>query len=309
MLKKVAVIGVGYLGQHHARILSEFQDVELSGVVDTDIDRAKEVAALYRTRAFRDYRDLLGDIDAVSIVTPTVTHFEICREALIAGKDVFVEKPLTVTIDEAEELVRLSKERNRILQVGHLERYNPAYQRAKEFIKDPLFILAERLSPFSGRGTDVDITFDLMIHDIDIIVDTLRHKRLNFLEANGYSLVTDKVDFAEARLVFNSKSDSCEVQLIASRIAEEKKRTHTLYCKDYILVIDFMEQKLRRGVHENGKLIFEDIPVEKKEPLKEELRDFVDCINSRRCPLVPGEDVLYPLSIAIDMTKKLRRLN
>lgn len=309
-MKKVAVIGVGYLGQHHARILSRFDDVELFGVVDSDIERAKEIAALYRTRAFRDYRDILGDVDAVSIVTPTVTHFHICKDALMAGKDVFVEKPLTSTVEEAQELVRLSKERNQILQVGHLERYNPAYQKAKELIKDPLYILSERLSPFSGRGTDVDITFDLMIHDIDIVVDILRYKRLSFFEATGYSFVTDKIDFAVARLNFLSDDGrNCDVQLFASRISKEKKRTHTLFCKDHILLIDFMEQTLKRGIPENGGIIFEDIEVEKKEPLNEELRDFVDCINSRRCPLVPGEDVLYPLSIVTAITKKLRRLN
>lgn len=309
-MKKIAVIGVGYLGQHHARILSQFEDVELFGVVDSDIERAKEIALLYKTRPFRDYRDLLGEVDAVSIVTPTVTHFEICREALIAGKDVFVEKPLTSNLEEAEELVRLSKERNQILQVGHLERYNPAYRAAKEFIKTPLYILSERLSPFSGRGTDVDITFDLMIHDIDIITDILRDKRLSSFEARGYSLVTSKIDFAGVRLDFRDENNRyCEVQLFASRISKEKKRTHTVYCKEHILIIDFMEQTLKRGIPREGFLIFEDIPVEKKEPLKEELRDFVNCINSRSCPLVPGEDVLYPLSIAIEITKKIRRLN
>lgn len=309
-MKRIAVIGVGYLGQHHARILSQFEDVELFGVVDSDIERAKEIALLYKTRPFRDYREILGEIDAVSIVTPTVTHFEICKEALLSDKDVFVEKPITNNLEEAEELVRLSKVRNRILQVGHLERYNPAYRRAKEFIRNPLYILSERLSPFSGRGTDVDITFDLMIHDIDIITDILSDKRLSSLEAKGYSLVTDRIDFAGVMLDFRDEDNRyCEVQLFASRISKEKKRSHTVYCKDYVLVIDFMDQTLKRGVAERGVLKFEDIPVEKKEPLREELRDFIDCINSRGCPLVSGEDVLYPLSIVIDITKRLRRLN
>lgn len=307
-MKRIAVIGVGYLGQHHARILSQFEDIELFGVVDSDITRAKEVATLYKTRPFRDYRDVLGEVDAVSIVTPTVTHFELCKEAILAGKDVFVEKPITNSLDEAEELVRLSKQRNRILQVGHLERYNPAYQKAKEFIKNPLYIIGERISPFSGRGIDVEITFDLMIHDIDIVTDILRDRRLNSFSAYGYSLVTERIDFASARFDFSSPDgNNCQVHLLASRISREKKRIHTVFCEDYILTVDFMGQTVQRSVPKNGGLIFEDIPVEKKEPLKEELRDFVECINSRRCPLVPGEDVLYPLSIAIDITNKIRR--
>ncbi len=307
-MKKVAVIGVGYLGQHHARILSESPDVELAGVVDSDIERARHIATLYRTRPYKDMRDVLPHVDAVSIVTPTVTHFELCKEAILAGKDVFVEKPITKSLDEAEELVRLSKEKGRILQVGHLERYNPAYQKAREFIKNPLYIIGERLSPFTGRGIDVEITFDLMIHDIDIIIDLLRDRRLNSFSAYGYSLVTDRIDFASARLDFSSpEGNNCQVDLLASRVSREKKRIHTVFCEGYVLIVDFMVQTLQKGLPKNGGLVFEDIPVEKKEPLKEELRDFVECINSRKCPLVPGEDVIYPLSIAIDITNKIRR--
>lgn len=307
-MKRIAVIGVGYLGQHHARILSEFEDVELAGVVDSDIERARRIAALYRTRPYTDMRDVLPNVDAVSIVTPTVTHFELCKEAILAGKDVFLEKPITNSLDEAEELVRLSRERGRILQVGHLERYNPAYQKAKEFIKNPLYIIGERLSPFSGRGIDVEITFDLMIHDIDIVTDILRDRRLNSFSAYGYSLVTERIDFASARFDFSSiEGNNCQVHLLASRISRDKKRTHTVFCEDYVLTVDFMGQGLQRSIPKNGNLIFEDIPVEKKEPLREELRDFVECINSRRCPLVPAEDVLYPLSIVIDITNNIRR--
>ncbi len=308
-LKKIAVIGVGYLGQHHARILKDFQDVELAAVVDQNIERAEEIASLYKTRPYRDYRDVLEHVDAVSIVTPTTTHFQIARDSLLAGKDVFVEKPLCGTLSEAEELVRLAKERGRLLQVGHLERYNPAYQRAKEFIKSPpRLLIAERLSPFSGRGIDVDITFDLMIHDLDIIVDIMKYAGLGsqkdcYFTSSGYRLMTDHIDFAEARLDFGAS----QAILLASRVSKEKKRTLTLLCEEMELFVDFMNQTLMRAIPLKGELIFEEIPIEKREPLREELRDFVDCINLRRCPLVSGEDVLYPLRLTIEITKLLHR--
>lgn len=310
-MKKIAVIGVGYLGQHHARILREFQDVELAGVVDQNGERVEEIASLYKTKPYRDYRDVLEYVDAVSIVTPTTTHFQIAREALLAGKDVFVEKPLTDSLSDAEELVRLSKDRGRLLQVGHLERYNPAYQRAKEFIKGPLnLLIAERLSPFSGRGVDVDITFDLMIHDIDIVIDLLRiggnrTPEVKSLQAGGYRFITDHIDFAEARLDFGNS----QAILLSSRISKEKRRTLTIYCDGMSLIVDFMSQTLTRSIPIREGVVFEEIPVEKKEPLREELRDFVDCINSRSCPLVSGDDVLYPLRLTIEITSKMRRFN
>lgn len=304
-MKRIGVIGVGYLGQHHARILREFEDIELYGVVDFDIERARHVAGLYGCKAFRDYRDILDRVDAVSIVTPTTTHYEIARSALSAGKDVFVEKPITHVLHEAEELVKIAKDKGRILQVGHLERYNPAYQKSRDYIGLPLFIIGERLSPFSGRGTDVDITFDLMIHDMDIIIDILRRQRVKEFRTSGHRLITERIDFATCWLDFENTS----VFLMASRVAMERKRTLTIFCRDYGIVIDFMNQSLKRFMNSGGAVLYEDIPVEKKEPLREELRDFVECINSRRCPLVSAEDVLYPLSLVIEITEHIKLLN
>lgn len=303
-MKRIGVIGVGYLGQHHVRILSEFKDVRLSGISDINLERAEEIGRLYGCPVFEDYRELLDRVDAVSIVTPTVTHFEISREALLREKDLFVEKPLTHDLAEAEELVRLAKEKKRILQVGHLERYNPAYRKAKEIIGDILYIIAERLSPFTGRGADVDITFDLMIHDLDLVVDLIGGEVIvGDLHSHGLSLVTDKIDFATVWLDFSVT----KVLLFSSRISTDKRRTLTLFCNDYYLIADLMAQTLRRvRPAGQGRLISEDISVEKSEPLKEELRDFVDCINSRRPPLVSGEDILYPLSLAVKITEQIR---
>ena len=302
-MKRIGVIGVGYLGQHHARILHEFNDIELVGVADTDSDRSALIAGLYNCSAFSDYRELLSLVDAVTIVTPTVGHYEIAREALLRGKDVFIEKPITDKLEDAQELVALARDTGRILQVGHLERYNPAYQKAKERIsvsKPPSLIIGERLSPFTGRGIDVDITYDLMIHDLDIVLDILRGQEVRDIRAGGAKVLTGRLDFATCWIEF----EKTKVILSSSRVSKEKRRSITVFCDGYCLIIDFMNQGL--SILKDGSKLIEDIPVEKKEPLREELRDFVDCIESRKCPLVPGEDALRPLSLAIEITDRIK---
>ncbi|MBS1232970.1 MAG: putative dehydrogenase, partial [Nitrospirae bacterium] len=164
MAIRVGVIGVGYLGQHHARIYSEIEEAELVGVADLQKDKAETIAGNYHCKAMNDYRDMLSEVDALSIVTPTTTHYPIALDCLKSGKDILIEKPITVTVKDADHLIRESESSGRIIQVGHLERYNPAVLAATAFFRKPVFIESERLSPFLGRGTDVDVTLDLMIH-------------------------------------------------------------------------------------------------------------------------------------------------
>mgnify|MGYP001046037189 CR=1 FL=1 len=302
-MKRIGVIGVGYLGQHHARILSKFEGIDFVGVADINYHRAEEIANLYNCSAFSDYRELLPLVDAVTIVTPTVSHYEIAREALLKGKDVFIEKPITDKLEDAQRLVKLARDVGRILQVGHLERYNPAYQRAKELIplsEVPSLIIGERLSPFTGRGTDVDITYDLMIHDLDIVLDILRGQEVKDIRASGATVLTGRLDFATCWIEF----EKTKVILSSSRVSKEKRRTITVFRDGYCLIIDFMNQGL--SLIKDGSQLVEEINIEKKEPLKEELRDFVDCISSRKCPLVPGEDALRPLSLVMEVTDRIK---
>lgn len=188
---KVGVIGVGYLGRHHARIYSEIEEAELIAVVDIDKTKADVLAKEYNCSPIYDYREIIDKVDALSIVTPTTTHYAIACECLNAGKDLLIEKPITETTEEAEELIKLSKQKNCIIQVGHLERYNPAILSASELIIEPLFIESERMSPFLGRATDVDVTLDLMIHDIDIILSLIAVP-VKDIKAVGAKVLTEK---------------------------------------------------------------------------------------------------------------------
>ncbi len=303
-MKRVAVIGVGYLGEHHARIYSELEEAHLFGVVDKDLERARSIAEKYHCRYFTDYRDVIEYVDAVSIVTPTVTHYEIARDFLINKKDVLLEKPMTVDLDSARELVELAEKNNVILQIGHLERYNPAYVTAKSLIIDPQFLIFERLSPFQRRGVDVDITFDLMIHDIDLIMDILKEQRLLTFKSSGASLITDKIDSHIVWLEFERTSSVIHT----SRVSKEKRRTLTAYLSDRVVFADFQKQEVELLVrNRDGNPVVERIPVQRKEPLKEELRDFLRCAIMRGRPLVCGRTGMESLSLAISLVNELRQ--
>ncbi len=303
-MKKVAVIGVGYLGEHHARIYAELEAAQLFGVVDKDFEKARSVAEKYHCRYFTDYRDVIEHVDAVSIVTPTVTHYEIARDFLMNKKDVLLEKPMTVDLDSARELVELAEKNNVILQIGHLERYNPAYVTAKGLVIDPQFLIFERLSPFQARSVDVDITFDLMIHDIDLIMDILKEQRLLTFKSSGASLISDKIDSHIVWLEFERTSSVIHT----SRVSREKRRTLTAYLSDRVVFADFQKQEVELLVRDrDGNPVVKRIFVEKKEPLREELRDFLRCAIMRERPLVCGRVGMESLSLAISLVKELRK--
>src|SRR5208283_1300530 len=201
---KVGVIGVGYLGQHHARIFAELDDVRMVAVADTDGERAGEIAVKYGCKAYTDYRRLLDEVDAVSIVTPTTFHYAVAMDCILAGKDILIEKPITATIEEADRLIEASAETGVLIQVGHLERFNPVVPALYPLLDSPSFIEAERLSPFQGRGVDVDITLDLMIHDIDVVLSILEGKEVSDMKAAGSKVMTDTIDIAKAWLEFDN---------------------------------------------------------------------------------------------------------
>lgn len=302
MSLKVAVVGAGYLGQHHARIYSELPDVELVGVADTDEERARNVAAKYSSRPYFSHLDVLSDVDAVSIVVPTSRHFDVALTCIRAGKDVLVEKPITEDVSQADDLIREAEEKGRVLQVGHLERYNPGFVTLSKMTKDPRFFRAARLSPFLNRGIDVDVTLDLMIHDIDIILSLVRSP-VRKVSAHGFSLMTDRIDEAWAWIEFENGAAAA---LSASRIAKEKQRKLRVYEKDRCMELDYQTSTIE--VHSPSKGGEpEVIRSEYREPLKEELKDFVRCVETRERPKVSGIEGRNALSVAMEIRSVMER--
>lgn len=299
---KVGVIGVGYLGQHHARIYSEIDGAELVGVADIRRERAETIAKQYRCEAVHDYRDFLDTVDAVSIVTPTKTHFAIAIDCLRSGKDILIEKPITATVEEAEILIEEAEGSGRIIQVGHLERYNPAIVAAANLFNEPIFIESERLSPFLGRGTDVDVTLDLMIHDIDIIL-SLVGAPVHDIRAIGAQVLTDKLDVAKAWLEFRN---GCAALATVSRLSPEKQRRLKVSQKDAYIVIDYQNSELKRYFKHGGGIGVEMIKPEKKEPLKEELMDFLHCVQDRKRPKVSAHEGRNALKVVTEITEKIK---
>ena len=295
MTVRAGVIGVGYLGRHHARIYSEIEDAQLVAVADTDMAAAEQIARTYGCKAFSDYRQMLGLCDAVSIVTPTTLHYRVAMDCIDAGVDLLVEKPITAEISEAMRIVEAAGKKNLILQVGHLERYNPGLLAASDMIADPRFIESRRLSPFMGRADDVDVTFDLMIHDIDIVL-SLAQSPLADIRAVGGSMVTNRIDITKAWLEFEN---GCIAVITASRLETEKVRTLRLFQKDTVLMIDYQKQELTRQQRADNRVTTERIQPESREPLKEEIRDFVRCVLTRQEPRVSGIVALNALEVAL----------
>lgn len=304
---KVAVIGVGHLGQHHARIYAELPGVDLAAVVDISEGRRREVAGRLQVPAVAEYRDLLGKVDAVSVAVPTATHHEIARAFLLAGSDVLVEKPITRTLAEADDLVAVAARAGRILQVGHSERYNGAVQALATLVKDPGFIEVHRMGPFPGRGTDVDVVLDLMIHDIDIILALVKSP-VTAVSAVGVPVVSNQVDIANARVEFAS---GCVANLTASRVTGERLRKIRVFQRDTSFVLDYANQELHlfRQVDGEGpgksRLARIEVPVARVEPLRQELLDFVASVRTRRPPMVSGEAGREAVALATQIIESL----
>jgi predicted dehydrogenase len=295
---RVAVIGVGHLGQHHARIYAAMPRVELIGVADTDTARGKEIADKFNTRFFPDYRDLLPRVDAVSIAVPTSLHFQAALDALSGNIDVLLEKPITSTLPEADRLIAEAEQKKAILQIGHLERFNRAYLKVKNLIHQPLFIENHRIGPFASRGTDVNVILDLMIHDIDIIL-SLTNSPLAEVRAKGIPVLSRQIDIVNARLEFES---GCVANMTASRVSLEKLRKIRIFQPECYISLDYQNQQvtIARKANINGQATIqvEHPEVEKEEPLKLELHDFVgNCLN-RTPPEISGKAGKEALGVA-----------
>jgi predicted dehydrogenase len=303
---RVGVIGVGHLGRHHARIYSSLPGAALVGVVDINEPRSREIAAQNGTRALTDFRELLDQVDAVSVAVPTESHLEVARPFLERGIAALVEKPIARSIDEADALLAAARAGGAVLAAGHTERYNPAVQAALPLVTTPQFVEVHRLGVFPERSLDIDVVFDLMIHDLDVVSALVRSPVVS-VEAVGVPVLTPRVDIANARLRFES---GCIANVTASRISRERVRKIRFFQPDAYISIDYAAKEVeayrlarsegQRPVIEGGKL-----PVAQDEPLRLELADFLAAARERRQPMVTGEDGRRAVLLAGLITSKI----
>jgi len=305
---RAAVIGTGYLGRFHAQKYAAAPGCSLVGVVDPRDEVRSAVASEMGTRGFADHRDLLGQVDAVSVVTTTPAHYAIARDFLDAGAHVLVEKPITETVEQAQSLIDIAAAAGRILQVGHLERFNPAIVAAESRLRGARFIECQRLAPFKERGTDVNVVLDLMIHDIDI-VQSIVGRPVESIEAVGTPVFSGAVDIANARLRFEG---GCVANVTASRVSLKTERKMRVFRDDAYLSIDLQQRILtvigkRAAAPAPGELpvTIEESSYDQGDALRAEIHSFLDCIREGKTPLVSGEDGLRALDIAIRITGML----
>jgi predicted dehydrogenase len=305
---KVGVVGVGYLGQHHVRIFSELPNVELVAIADINEKRAREMASLYQVPFYTtNYKDLIDKVDAVSIVTPTSTHFSIAKNFLERGIHIFVEKPVTQTLEEAENLLELASGKDLVFQVGHIERFNPAIQELKKYIKNPFYLETHRMGSYDGRSQDIGVVMNLMIHDLDILFYILgKDRKVKDIQGVGYSLYTPYEDFAHVHILFDG---NIAVSLTASRLSPKKLRKLEIHETDGTFIsVDYIDQSITI-THGSNRLVEPNIeaPVlEREEPLKLELQHFINCILNGGSPLVTLEDGKLAIYLASEILKKLK---
>ena len=304
---RAAVVGVGYLGTFHAEKYAARDDVELFGVVDVDADRRAEVARRFGCRAFADAREIHGLVDCASVAVPTPLHRDVGVGLLESGVDVLVEKPIAATLEEARDLVRVAEERGRILQVGHLERFNPAIRALAPILTRPRFLECHRLATFVERGTDVDVVLDLMIHDLDVILSIVP-STVASVEAVGVPVITSSPDIANARIRF---ADGAIANVTASRVSGRRERKLRIFQPDAYIHIDYGEKRLRlfrRGAAPPGGLApidVEEREVAAEDALAEEIHAFLEAVRSRHVPLVSGGEGLRAVELAYQIRQKL----
>jgi len=315
---KVGVVGVGHLGKHHARVFSQIGNCTLLGVYDKIYDRAIEIANLYNVRAYKNYEDMLIEADAVDIAATTTYHFELAKPALLKGCHVFLEKPITSTLEQAEELVKIAKEKNLKIQVGHIERFNPVIMQVANDIEVPMFIESHRLAPFTPRGSDVPVVLDLMIHDIDLIMSFIPCA-INEIRASGVGILTPSIDIANARIEFENGAIA---NVTASRVSMKRERKIRFFQKDSYISVDFQNKKvdyfkksanlyaiLPQILSGDTNFTPQDMveirefssPENGKDALTLELESFVNAIIQDTRPVVDGYDGTRALKVALEI--------
>ncbi len=304
---RIGVVGIGHLGNYHLQKYARLPDNAIIGVSDEIEERALKAAATYNCEGFTDYRKLAGKIDAVSIAVPTENHFEIAEFFLRKGVDVLLEKPITARIEDADELISLSDEKSAILQIGFVERFNPAIMALEKFIRKPLFIESHRLHPFFNRGTDVDVILDLMIHDLDIILKFVG-STVSTVEAVGVSVLSDKFDIANARVTFES---GCVANITASRVTGKKMQKIRFFGIEGYHSVDYEKRELvslQRRQDSNGavEIAANDVDVKMHDPLEEEIRSFLNSVKKRVPPVVSGRDGRESLKLGLAIVEKMK---
>ncbi len=319
----IGVVGIGHLGSLHAKMLADVPDARLAGIFDVDSAKAQRISAEYGTTAYSSLDDLLRSVEAVTVATTTTFHFDAASKALEAGKHVFVEKPITQTVDEADKLCKLARKKNLVIQVGHIERFNPAILALERYDLDPMFVESHRLAQFNPRGTDVAVVLDLMIHDIDIILSFVKAPVVR-VDANGLAVVSDSIDIANARLQFEN---GCVANVTASRISQRKMRKMRLFQRSEYISIDFSEglSEVFKLVDEaddttgmltlgeigvggrRRKIIYGQPEVKELNALRYEMEMFVRSARGGPPPVVTGEDGKRALEVADRIMEKIRR--
>ncbi|MBT3169630.1 MAG: Gfo/Idh/MocA family oxidoreductase [Candidatus Cloacimonetes bacterium] len=322
---KVGIVGVGQFGQNHARILSQSDRCEFVGLYDKNQKRAVEIGEKLNEKAFADFDSLLAEIDVLYNVVTTVSHFELAKKALEKGIHVFIEKPITAEIWQAEELVELASENNLKIQVGHIERFNPVVTEIAEKVKNPIFIECHRIAPFTARGTDVPVVLELMIHDIDLILAFIKSK-IKSINASGASVMTKKIDIANARIEFEN---GAVANITSSRISLKRSRQFRFFQKDAYFSLDFQNQKVR--FVKKSKNIYKVMPKilmgkydgietkdvvdvlelenfkREKDALTTELEAFIEAIEKDEMPIVDGVAGMRALDVALKIVEKIKR--
>jgi predicted dehydrogenase len=303
---RIAVIGVGALGRHHARILAELPDVELAGLVDINEARAREIAGIVNAPWATEPAKVLGRVDAVTVAVPTESHLTVALPFLERGTAVLVEKPLAREVKEARAMIDAARVSGAVFGVGHTERYNPAVGAVRPFLNHPQFIEVHRLGTFPDRSLDIDVVFDLMIHDLDVVLSIVPSDVIG-VEAVGVAVLTQRPDIANARLKFAS---GCIANITASRISKDRVRKIRIFQRDAYLSIDYAAQEVERWrlVKGNGAMPVIDggkLPVVQEEPLRRELADFVGAVREKRAPIVTGADGLRAIELAQRITNEM----
>jgi predicted dehydrogenase len=306
---RTGVFGVGSLGQWHARIYSELEGADLVGVYDIDPERAREIAERYQTRAFDDIDALATELDAASVVVPTDKHFDLFTRLAAHGVHMLVEKPIAATTAEAEHMQTKAQQNNLVLQVGHVERFNPVMQYLEDRLNRPRFIEATRLAPYPPpreggipRGTEVSVVLDLMIHDLEIILH-LVNSRVRSVSAVGVAVLSPTEDIANVRLAFEN---GCIANVNASRISQERLRKIRVFQEDAYLSLDYMNQTGQLCRKQEGRIDVEDVPIQKGDPLDAELASFIGCVRHHHDPIVTGEHGAEALRLATDICRRIR---
>jgi predicted dehydrogenase len=298
---RAGVIGTGYLGALHARILTEIPTASMIGFVEPNDETANAVAAKHNLKRFDSVAALAKEIDCAVVATPTVTHFDVTRELIEANCDVMIEKPITPTAEEAQRLIEIAAARGRILQIGHVERYNPAIQAVAPLLHGIRYVEAERLGVWVGRSLDIDVLLDLMIHDLNLVLSLLKEEVIE-IRAVGVPVLTDKVDITNVRLEL---ANGAVANLTASRVSQDRVRKIRFFGSEAYLSVDTKEQEVK-GYRLAGRSIEPlDVTVTKQEPLRAELEAFLGCVTSRTRPLVSGEDGRDAVELAARVAKAI----